>query len=307
MTGLGYDVSRPAASGLEALEMAANTTPDLVLMDIRLSGDMDGVEAAMEIQERHPVPVVFLTAFADDDTVMRVKSVQPSGYLIKPFNLKELKAVIETALFKAGADRPMIRNREKLKAFIDSACSWETWTAPDGDYYYCSPACLDVTGRRSEEFLNDKNFILKITHPLDKDLVKNHLYLHRKLASPSRLEFRILKPGGEERWISHKCQPVYSGDGSWCGVRSSNRDITSQVRVNHERGAVLEKHRRTISGLEQLKKMLPVCTKCKKIRVDSGCWERIEDFILKNADVCFTHGICPDCARRLYPEIFDKD
>jgi CheY-like chemotaxis protein len=104
LEALGYDVPVVVASGEEAIEEAKRTRPDLVLMDIMLEGEMDGVEAAQQIRTRFDIPVVYLTALADDKTLERVKMTAPYGYLLKPFDERELHAAIEVALQRHKAE-----------------------------------------------------------------------------------------------------------------------------------------------------------------------------------------------------------
>ncbi len=94
----GYIVPAFASSGEEAIQRLEESPVDLVLMDIVLKGDMDGIEAAKQITERFNIPVVHLTAYADDDTLARVKETQPFGYIIKPFKERELYTTVEIAL-----------------------------------------------------------------------------------------------------------------------------------------------------------------------------------------------------------------
>lgn len=86
LESLGYDVPVIVASGEEAIEEAEKLRPDLVLMDIVLVGDMDGVEAAAQIRARFDIPVVYLTAHADDKTLRRAQDTEPFGYILKPFD-----------------------------------------------------------------------------------------------------------------------------------------------------------------------------------------------------------------------------
>src|SRR5262245_21153390 len=102
---MGYEVSDLAASGEEAIEKASRLHPDLVLMDIVLRGDMDGIEAARRIRERLDIPVVFLSAYEDQNTLGRAKTTEAFGYLLKPYEEKELHTTIETALYKHRAEQ----------------------------------------------------------------------------------------------------------------------------------------------------------------------------------------------------------
>ncbi len=107
---LGYAVSI-AVSGEEAVTKAAEVHPDLVLMDIVLKGRMDGVDAAAQLRDRFRIPVIFLTAYADEKTVQRAKVTTPYGYILKPFEERELHIAIELALFR-------YRNELKMKQSV---------------------------------------------------------------------------------------------------------------------------------------------------------------------------------------------
>ena len=107
LKGLGYAVSDSATSGEEAIRKAEENHPELVLMDIGLNGDMDGVEAAAQIRARFDIPVVYLTAYADKKTLERAKITEPFGYVLKPFDEKELNSNIEMALQKHKSERAL--------------------------------------------------------------------------------------------------------------------------------------------------------------------------------------------------------
>jgi CheY-like chemotaxis protein len=102
---LGYDVPAIAASGEEAIRRAAELRPDLVLMDIKLRGKMDGLEAAEQILARSVVPVIYLTAFSDWATLARARASAPLAYLLKPIDPTHLRSVVEFALH-CGRDEP---------------------------------------------------------------------------------------------------------------------------------------------------------------------------------------------------------
>ncbi|WP_432736523.1 response regulator [Maridesulfovibrio sp. FT414] len=102
---LGYVIVGDAVSGQEAIDKTSRLKPDLVLMDIKLRGDMDGVEAANYIVKSYDIPVVFLTAYSDDQTLNRAKLSGPFGYLLKPFEERDLRSAIEIALYKHGMEQ----------------------------------------------------------------------------------------------------------------------------------------------------------------------------------------------------------
>jgi two-component system, response regulator PdtaR len=98
LESLGYDVPAVAASGEEAIRLAAEFQPDLMLMDIVLEGKMDGVEAMERIHDTSDIPVIYLTAYADDKTRRRAEATRPIGYICKPFDERVLMTTIEFAL-----------------------------------------------------------------------------------------------------------------------------------------------------------------------------------------------------------------
>ncbi|MHC1742546.1 MAG: response regulator [Syntrophobacteraceae bacterium] len=106
---MGYQSAGTSMSGDEAVALTGQLRPDLVLMDIRLQGDMDGIQAAGEILSRFRVPVIFLTAYSEDATLERAKLAEPYGYIIKPFNDRELRSSIEIALYKHAAEQEILR------------------------------------------------------------------------------------------------------------------------------------------------------------------------------------------------------
>ena len=120
LTQLGYTVVGTAASGEEALTLAETVRPDLVLMDIHLQGAMDGVTAAQELRTRLRLPVVFLTAYAEGNTFQRAKEAEPSGYILKPFEDRELRIAIDMALYKHQAERALQESEQKFRTMVET-------------------------------------------------------------------------------------------------------------------------------------------------------------------------------------------
>ncbi|MEZ5357779.1 MAG: response regulator [Candidatus Zixiibacteriota bacterium] len=114
---LGYEVSDVASTGEDAVDRAGRQKPDIVLMDIKLQGDIDGIEAAERINAEYNIPVVYLTAYADDSTLVRAKNTNPYGYLLKPIESRELRSTIEMTLMKHSFETKM-RNREQWLSTI---------------------------------------------------------------------------------------------------------------------------------------------------------------------------------------------
>lgn len=118
LKNLGYIVPAVVSSGDKALDEVEKHQPDLVLMDIMLKGEMSGIQAAEIIRERFDIPVVFLTAYADESTIEKAKSAIPYGYIIKPFKEKELETTIEMAINKHLSDMEMKKERDLLHSIV---------------------------------------------------------------------------------------------------------------------------------------------------------------------------------------------
>jgi len=120
LNGFGYHVGSVVASGEQAIREAEETKPDLVLMDIHLEGRMDGIEAAAKIRSRNRIPVVFLTAYAEDDTLGRALDSRPFGYLVKPCEGRELHATIQMALSRHEDEMVIQQSEERLQLALDA-------------------------------------------------------------------------------------------------------------------------------------------------------------------------------------------
>ena len=122
------------------------------------------------------------------------------------------------------AEQALRISEEKYRTVADFTFDWEYWRDPAGHYRYVSPACERITGYRPADFIANPALMLAIVHPEDQARIVRHFA--SKIESDEALDFRIRTRAGEERWINHVCQAVYSVDGRWLGQRGSNRDIT---------------------------------------------------------------------------------
>ena len=115
---LGYEVLGHVSTAEQAIKECAEKNPDLVLMDIMLKGDKDGIHAAEEIRNKYSIPIVFLTAYSSENVLPRAKETKPYGYLIKPYDQINLYTTIEVALYKHSFERTLIDETENALATI---------------------------------------------------------------------------------------------------------------------------------------------------------------------------------------------
>lgn len=150
---LGYLISGVAATGPDAISLAGSARPDLILMDINLKGEMDGIEAAREILAKNPVPLIYLTAYSDEETLKRAMASQPFKYLVKPYRERELYTSIEDA-FRSKPGAVPVALPEKTRRFIDCLNSCEDAiiaVGHKGDVVYLNRKAGKITGYTTEE------------------------------------------------------------------------------------------------------------------------------------------------------------
>lgn len=144
LQGMGYEVPANVASGEEAVRKVIEMEPDLVLMDVRLNGAMDGVEAASRIRDSFHVPIVYLTAYSEEKTLERAKATEPLGYITKPFEERTLQTTVEMALYKAMMDRELRRAKEKLETILRCIDEGVAVVNAAGDLEYLNPTAQRI-------------------------------------------------------------------------------------------------------------------------------------------------------------------
>ena len=143
---MGYTVIDHVMTGAEAVERAEQTAPDLVLMDVRLDGPMDGVEAARRIRASRSLPVVFVTAYSDDDTLERATETTPYGYIVKPFDRRELYATLEVARRTHALQRRVEQARDDLHQLLNGLRQGTALTDADGRLTFLSEPAARLLG-----------------------------------------------------------------------------------------------------------------------------------------------------------------
>ena len=152
---LQFGVCGIVPSGEESLNRVEAEPPDLVLMDIELKGEMDGIEAADQIRSRFNIPVVYVTSYADEDVLERAKMTEPFGYVIKPFEDRELNSAIEIALYKHKMERKLKESEEKYRLLVKSMKDVIVRLSPTGKLLYISPSIKEFGGYDPESVIGN--------------------------------------------------------------------------------------------------------------------------------------------------------
>ena len=200
------------------------------------------------------------------------------------------------------ASEALRRSEEKFRIVADNTYDWEYWSSPEGGFVYISPSCERLTGYPAADFERDPDLINRIIHADDRGRFKEHRRDATWKQQPEdEIEFRIVCRDGLEKWFAHVCQPVFDDEGRYLGARGSNRDITGRKAIEKERERLIVELQEALSKVKLLSGFLPICASCKKIRDDKGYWNQIESYLRDHSEAEFSHGICPECARTLYP------
>ena len=234
---LGYEVAGRTADGREAIRLAEELCPDLVLMDIHLKGDTDGIEAALDINDRLHIPVVYLTAYADDETLRRAKITEPFGYIMKPFGIRELHATIEMALYRFRAEQRVAESREWLFTTLRSIGEAVVATDNQGRIRFLNPAAERLTGFKQDEALErDVDTIVRLLSECGEPASESSA--KRALASGSPVtedgNYLLLTKSGARVPILDGASPIKNPRGEVIGVVIAIRDMTERKRIEDE-------------------------------------------------------------------------
>ncbi|MFQ6062657.1 MAG: PAS domain S-box protein [Methanosarcinales archaeon] len=237
LKSLGYGVSAVVSSGAEAIKKASETHPDLVLMDIWLKGDIDGVEAAEQIKVIFDIPVVYITAYADDNTLHRAKITEPYGYILKPFEEKELHTTIEIALYKHKMESKLKENEEWLATTLKSIGDAVIATDTKGYVTFLNPVAEALTGWKKEEGVGKLlkevfNIINEETGKPAENPVKR--ILQEGVVVELGNNIILIAKDGTKLPIEDSCAPIKDDRGKILGTVLVFRDITERKKAEEE-------------------------------------------------------------------------
>lgn len=206
---LGYEVIGTADKGTKAIELTDELEPDLILMDITLKGELDGIETSALIQKNHNIPVIYLSAHSDDATLERSRSANSYGYLLKPLNDRDINSCIKMSLFRFQAENKLKESEDRFKALTELALSSIIIISGE-KFIYANPYAKILTGYTPAELVKMKFW--DIVHPDSKDMVKQRgLARQRGEDVPSSYEFKILTKSGNVKWVQTSAASIELG------------------------------------------------------------------------------------------------
>ena len=234
LSQMGYDVSGIVSSGEEVAAAVESRKTDLVLMDIMLKGRMNGIDAAGQLNNHFDIPVVYLTAYADEDILKRAKTTEPYGYIVKPFDERELKVSIEIALYKHRMERKLKENREWFATTLNSIGDAVIATDPEGRVRFMNPVAEDLTGwNRDESLGRPLEEVFQIVNEHTRERVENPVAKVIATGNVIGLANHTVLIGrdGREFPIRDSGAPIRLENGGLLGVVLVFRDVTAEQRA----------------------------------------------------------------------------
>ena len=231
---LGYDVVATVDTAEDAIVSAADLVPDLVLMDVRLAGAVDGIEAAATIKQRADIPVIFLTAHSDDETLRRAIGTAPLGYLVKPFRVSELRGAIDLALRKHDLDRRLQERDHWLAAMIRSIGDAVIATDPDRRVTFLNPVAQALTGWTEATAIGKPlDDILRLVGVKTQDPIESPVRraIASRTAETLQRDTAVLSRTGVATPIDDAAAPILDDQGRVLGGVMVFRDVSEQARI----------------------------------------------------------------------------
>lgn len=250
LIGLGYDVTAVVPGAAAAIQKAKETKPDLVLMDVMLQGETTGVEAAEQIYTRFNIPVVYLTAYADSSTVQHAKKTEPFGYIIKPFEERELQTTIEIALYKYKMQMQLKERERWLSTILKSIGDGVIATNKDGLITFMNPLAEYLTGwalgRALDKPFND---VFRVMNQKPGKMQNISVKKILRGEGPTLAEETVLVSKKKKNTpIDFRLEPIKDDGGKISGVVLAFTDITPRKKAEEELKKSFEQQKIAMEG-----------------------------------------------------------
>lgn len=304
----GFRTKYQQVASRHEMEKALVEQPwDLIISDHLLPG-FSSFEA-LELAKKHQpdIPFIVVSGMIGEEAAVAVMKAGANDYVMKN-NLARLVPSIERELREAESHRARKRAedaaqtvRAYLASIVESSEDAIIGKALDGTILSWNAGAEAIYGYKAEEIKGQSVSILfPPNHPEEQPA-----QLYEKIRAGGRIErletVRVRK-NGSPVYISLSLSPIRDAEGKVIGVSAIERDITTRKREEEVRLKLIQELTDALNNIKTLTGLLPICASCKKIRDDRGYWQMVELYISEHTGAEFTHGICPECLTRLYPE-----
>ena len=309
----GYVVD-VAHDGAEGLAMYDAGSYDLVAVDQRMPIH-DGLEVIRILASRGPLPpTIMITGAGSERIAVEAMKLGACDYIVKDVDggyLDLVASVVERALHQQRlqeenqrAQEALRESEERYRTLVESQGEGVGIVDAEERFIFANPAAHDIfgvpsgalTGRNLREFVDTETFALVRAQTETCQTGKKSTY-----------EMEIGRPDGKRRTLLVTATPRFDDEGQFTGTFGIFRDVSELKRVEKERERLIVELQEALARVKTLSGMLPICAHCKKIRDDAGYWHQVEVYIRDHSEAEFSHGICPECARKLFPDYFEED
>lgn len=297
------DITITQVANAEELERLLNSDGefDLLVTDYELVWS-NGIQVIERAKERWPeMPAIMFTGSGNEEIAVEAMKAGVYDYLLKsPKNYVRLSAAVRGALNQCEHARELAAAEARYTTLFDTVPVGLFRSTPQGELLDVNPAFALLLERDRDELIG-RNFAE--IHPAPRDFQQWRDELERE-GSVTWVESRFRTASGKIRWVKIHAKALREAPGGEIIYEGSVEDVTSSKEAEAERERLIHNLKEALARVRSLSGLLPICSSCKKIRDDHGRWNMLETYIESHSHAHFTHGFCPDCARRLYPEVF---
>ncbi|BDZ71785.1 hypothetical protein GCM10025861_23020 [Methanobacterium petrolearium] len=239
LSNFGFDVVGIVDSGDKAIQKSGELKPDLILMDITLKGDIDGIDAAQEIKTLFDIPVIYMSAFTDENTYERLKLTSPYGFVSKPVSSELLIVSIEAAVYKHDLDKKLAESEEYLRLIFDSSKDYIYSHDLDGKITSANKCLCEALNLSEKEIIGKTDFELGFTEKMCEELdkIRSEVY---QTDSTAKYFNSFTLPDGKIHEYEVTLNPLHDIHGEIVGISEVTRDLTEQKMLKKELNEVWE-------------------------------------------------------------------
>ncbi len=230
---IGHESAGTVSKGEDAIRVAGECRPDLILMDITLKGEIDGIEAAKKINETLKTPIVYITAHQDEDTIEKTKGTNPYGYITKPLDDRDLNTAINSAMYRFDVENRLKAAEDKYFRLSENAADMIlSQDASKLKYRYVNASAFRITGYTPEEYYETPGLLDSLVHPEWKEqyMFSKQQVLKSSMTLP--FEFKIIHKSGREIWLNQRSVVVKNEKNEPETIEAIVTDVTE--RKNYE-------------------------------------------------------------------------
>ncbi len=337
----GYENIRSVQSGRQSLDLIMQNPPELILLDIVMP-EMNGIEICTALKadpKTAEIPIIMISgSFADSDEALEKafsagaidfipKPIRPLETLARVKSILSLKQAADRTRYELSMRKALTEKLQEANMHLDNIYnnSLDSIVVADstGNITRANKAFTDMIGYSQDELIGRSMAALSPTEKgtytsltgeeeiIDdayfdnaKTMIFDHLLAKGLITNWESL---LQHKNGTVVPVEHNSFMLYSPEGDVYGSVTIIREITERKKTEKQREQLINDLQKALADVKTLSGLIPICASCKKIRDDKGYWNQIENYIRKHSQADFTHGICPDCARKLYPQIHKDD